>query len=515
MKLTNIFAFILIFFVIGTKSLKILGVFPTINKSHFAIGKGIVDALHDAGHDITVMSPFPQKKSKERYRDVEFAEVKEKSEKEMNLDAFDFGKMPIFMMIPLMPTFGISAINDVLSYESVQKLLKSKEKFDICIVEIFYLEAYMALAEHHGCILISYTTFNAVGMIDEITGNISPTSYVPMPFLDYTDKMTFIERLWNTVYTQYEKFFFHVLEVPIHNYLYKKHFPDAKKSFYDMLKSPAIIFQNSHVSTSSPRPYMPNVIEVCGIHVKAAKPLPDDLQEFLDSAVDGAILFSMGSIIQSKNFPIEKRNALLNVFGRLKQKVLWKFEEDLPNKPNNVKISSWLPQRDVMAHKNIKVFITHGGLLGTTEAMYEGVPLLGIPIFGDQKMNMNNAVAKGYGLVVNFDDITEEKIESALTKLLNDPKYHDTAQSLSKIFNDRPMTPQESVVYWTEYAYRHKGAEHLKSAGSDLYYFQLISLDVYFVLFLIFVVNAMIDYYVARYLYRRCFRKSLGKQKKN
>jgi hypothetical protein len=334
-----------------------------------------------------------------------------------------------------------------------------------------------------------------------------------MPFLDYTDKMSFAERLWNTAYTLYEKLLFHALEVPIQYRIYKRQFPDAKKSFYDMIKSPAIIFQNTHVSISTPRPYQPNVIEVCGIHVNPAKPLPNDLQEFLDSAVDGAIVFSMGSFVQSKDFPIEKRNGFLNVFGRLKQKVLWKFEEEIPNKPENIKISSWLPQRDALAHKNIKLFITHGGALGTTEAMYEGIPLLGIPIFGDQKMNMNNAVAKGYGLVVNFANVTENNLESALTRLLNDPKYYETAQTLSKIFNDRPMTPQESVVYWTEYAYRHKGADYLKSAGNDLYYFQLISLDVYFVLFVIFVANAMLDFYVARYLFRRFFRKSSGKQK--
>lgn len=336
-----------------------------------------------------------------------------------------------------------------------------------------------------------------------------------MPFLDYTDKMTFMERLWNTLYTLYDKILFHALEVPLQYRIYKRHFPDAKTPFYDMVKSPAIIFQNSHVSTSSPRPYQPNVIEIGGIHVKVANPLPDDLQEFLDTATDGAIIFSMGSFIKSKDFPIEKRNALVNVFGRMKQKVLWKFEEDLPNKPENIKISSWLPQRDALAHKNVKLFITHGGQLGTTEAMYEGIPLLGFPIFGDQKMNMNNAVVKGYGLVVNFNDITEEKIESALTKLLNDPKYYNTAKSLSKIFNDRPLTPQESVVYWTEYAFRHKGAQHLKSAGSDLYYFQLISLDVYFVLFIVFILIVMLDFYVARYLYRKFVRKSSGKQKIN
>ncbi|KAG5670631.1 hypothetical protein PVAND_000879 [Polypedilum vanderplanki] len=57
------------------------------------------------------------------------------------------------------------------------------------------------------------------------------------------------------------------------------------------------------------------------------------------------------------------------------------------NKPDNVMISSWLPQRDILAHPNVKAYICHGGLLGTTEAVYEGVPVLGIPIFGDQKTN--------------------------------------------------------------------------------------------------------------------------------
>ena len=61
----------------------------------------------------------------------------------MDLNGFDFGKMPAFVMISMMPTFGTGVIDETLSYESVQKFLKSKEKFDVCIVEIFYMETYM------------------------------------------------------------------------------------------------------------------------------------------------------------------------------------------------------------------------------------------------------------------------------------------------------------------------------------------------------------------------------------
>lgn len=141
------------------------------------------------------------------------------------------------------------------------------------------------------------------------------------------------------------------------------------------MRDVSLVFINHHFSTSSIRPLVANMIEIGGIHVQPAKPLPDDIQEFLDSADDGVILFTMGSIIKGVNWPVEKREAFVRAFGKLKQKVLWKYEnETLPNNPGNIMIKSWIPQRDVLAHRNVKLFITHGGLLGATEALIEVSP---------------------------------------------------------------------------------------------------------------------------------------------
>lgn len=57
-------------------------------------------------------------------------------------------------------------------------------------------------------------------------------------------------------------------------------------------------------------------------------------------------------------------------------------------------------------------------------------------------------------------------------------RYTINAKIVSEIFKDRPMTPAEAIVYWTEYVVRHRGAPHLKSHALNLTWYQYYLLDV-------------------------------------
>lgn len=73
----------------------------------------------------------------------------------------------------------------------------------------------------------------------------------------------------------------------------------------------------------------------------------------MDSADNGVIYISWGSMIRAETLPDDKREAILHALGKLKQKVLWKWENDtLPNQPPNVFIRKWLPQREVLCKFN-------------------------------------------------------------------------------------------------------------------------------------------------------------------
>lgn len=72
-------------------------------------------------------------------------------------------------------------------------------------------------------------------------------------------------------------------------------------------------------------------------------------------------------------------------------------------------------------HKNVKAFISHGGMLSTTEAAHCGVPMVAIPLFGDQFANSAAAKDSGLGTVLHYKDITKESLLEALNTVL-DPK---------------------------------------------------------------------------------------------
>jgi glucuronosyltransferase len=148
-----------------------------------------------------------------------------------------------------------------------------------------------------------------------------------------------------------------------------------------------------------------------------------DLKMFLDGAKDGAILFSLGSNAKSVYLSQETIKTLLNVFGKLKQRIVMKWESDtLENKPDNVFIGKWLPQDDILAHPKIKLFISHCGFGGIAEAKHHGVPIIGLPLFGDQASNAASVEQEGWGVKLDIATMTEVSLKSSIEEVLTNPK---------------------------------------------------------------------------------------------
>lgn len=137
-----------------------------------------------------------------------------------------------------------------------------------------------------------------------------------------------------------------------------------------------------------------------------------------------------------------------------------------------------MPQSDILAHKNVVLFITHGGLFGTTEGVHRGVPMLFLPLYGDQYRNGQRAELNGYGRVLKFGDVNANSLTELLTEMISNKKYFGKAKEVSSIMRDNLVHPMDEAMFWIEYIGRHKGAKHLKSHAVNMSWFSYLLLDI-------------------------------------
>nr|QIK00366.1 UDP-glycosyltransferase [Xylotrechus quadripes] len=477
----------------------ILGIFPTPAASHFTLGFRLMKELADRGHNVTVVNPFPQKEPISNYTDVS-VETMANVLAGFKKDFYDRESMSFRRSVKFLHNMAYELTHALLAHENFQSLLKSETKFDVIIAEYFMNEALLGVGHIFNAPVVLFSTLPSSALTNHLFANPAPSSYVPYILSSYTGKMDLWQRLSNLAYNAYDTLYKQYHMLPLHDALLKRYISE-KLNIEEVKSNASLMLLNSHPSVSEPVPHTPNMIEIGGFHISPPKNLSLELKTFMDDAEDGVVVFSMGSNLKSSDLSENKRIAIAKAFSRIKQRVLWKFEdEDFPGLTENVKIVKWLPQQDILRHSNTKAFITHGGMLSSIEAVYFGVPVIGIPIYGDQKMNIAKAVQSGYAVSIPFNELDEENLLSALNVVVYEEKYAKQAKFLSQAINNQPMNPLDLAVFWVESVISLKGAPYLKSPGVELKWYQISMLDLIIILTLADIILFLIFYYIIKHI---------------
>lgn len=239
-----------------------------------------------------------------------------------------------------------------------------------------------------------------------------------------------------------------------------------------------------------------------------------EFEEYVNKSGDhGIVVFSFGSVVSE--LPMEVTMQFADAFGKIPQTVLWRYTGPVPpNLPENTKLVKWLPQNDLLAHPKTRVFITHGGTHGLYEAICSGVPMIMVPLFGDQPSNVKRMERHGVGVILNLPDLTSQKLLEALETVINDTRYKERMTEISAIHKDRPIEPLDLAVHWIEFVMRHKGADHLRPAAHDLNWIQYHSLDVIAFLMAVVLAATFIGFKCCLFCCRKLFcRRHLQKSK--
>ncbi|XP_008286730.1 UDP-glucuronosyltransferase 1-1-like [Stegastes partitus] len=333
----------------------------------------------------------------------------------------------------------------------------------------------------------------------------SPPSYVPRFFTGFTDRMTFKERVINTLVALFEPLLCRLVYGHFDHIAHK--FLGEEVGIAEVLSDSDIWLMRIDFTLEFPRPLMPNMVLVGGINCNVKNPLPKDLESWV-SGEHGFIVFTLGSMVSE--LPEKITAVFLEAFRQIPQKVIWRYTGKISgNVPENVKLMKWVPQNDLLAHPGARAFITHAGSHGLFEGLCHGIPMIMVPIAGDQPDNAQRMASRDAGVVLDITTLTVESLLQKLNDVLYDVRYKENVQKLSDLHKDRPLDPLELSVYWTEFVMKHKGAKHLKAAVHDLNFIQYYCLDVVALLVTVVLVCVMLTVKCIKL----CFRKVTGKRK--
>jgi polyene glycosyltransferase len=179
----------------------------------------------------------------------------------------------------------------------------------------------------------------------------------------------------------------------------------------------------------------PDNLRMVGTLIPPLPQAPDDggLGDWL-SEHDSVVFVGLGT---TTRLSAEEIETMLTVARRLagRHQFLWKLPKEqqhlLPADPlpSNVRIESWVPsQLDVLAHPNVKLFVTNGGANGFHESLYFGKPLVIRPLWLDCYDVAARGVDFGVSLTVDPHRADADDFVRAVTRVLDEPSFTERAR---------------------------------------------------------------------------------------
>ncbi|KAI8051950.1 hypothetical protein BDF22DRAFT_656084 [Syncephalis plumigaleata] len=204
-----------------------------------------------------------------------------------------------------------------------------------------------------------------------------------------------------------------------------------------------LVLVNSFFGFETPRPLPPNTYMVGPLLPKEFTPLSDELRQFLD-AHERVVYVAFGSAMI---VPRQRLSTILYALlaahrDGLIDAVVWglmrsgNHEESLlstitidgtthsvadmrSGRHPVVRLLDRAPQRAILQHPSTVLFISHCGISSVYETIFAGVPVLGLPIMGDQAMNARKLTELQVGLWLPRTDVKVDMLNDAFHRLLS------------------------------------------------------------------------------------------------
>jgi len=267
----SISLFILLSLISGiVHSENILFLLPISSKSHKNVYDPLISALALNGHNITVVSSVKPSKNIPLVHEITPTTSEEVFAKYVN--PFEARKLSTLKRLFYGADHWIDICHQVYKNEEIQHLLQHGQ-FDLTIVNGIGNNCFYGMLYQFKCPTMALLTLPAANFITERLGTHLPPSHVPLSFLDLTEKMTFTQRLTNSLVQWMIKLAEKLYYSRIYREFKNQYHGESSPEIAQIASNISMLLVNSHISMNPSMPLLPDIVEIGGMHCKPAKPV--------------------------------------------------------------------------------------------------------------------------------------------------------------------------------------------------------------------------------------------------
>uniref|UniRef100_A0AC35TVL0 UDP-glucuronosyltransferase n=1 Tax=Rhabditophanes sp. KR3021 TaxID=114890 RepID=A0AC35TVL0_9BILA len=383
-----------------------------------------------------------------------------------------------------------------------------KQKFDLGVFEPFFYCSVGMIKKWGIPAHVSLATSGLISSRYSLLGLTYPVASLPDFRLVASDEeMGFFNRLTNLYSFVITKTYSDGL-LDAENAVFDKHFGKGDVDLREEFRQSSFVFINSDPFVDYAHPLLSKIIPLGGFSIEKPQKLKGKWDEILSLRTRN-VLIAFGTNALSTGMPLANKLSIISVI-RLNPDVtfIWKYEspnEVLVQDIDNLIVSAWLPQKDLLADKRMSAFVSHGGLSSINEGALAGVPMLLIPLFADQGKNAQIVKKLQFGVVLDkFLLKKPEKLNEALNTVIQ-PHYNQfdlNAKRISAMIASRPTNQTANFIKHVEFAAKFGRLDNLNLEGHDLNIFQYALLDILLFIIVCVVASFGLIGYLGNKVYR-------------
>lgn len=258
---------------VSINGLRILAVFPYTGKSHHYVFEPLLQQLLAKGHELTVISHFPDRNAPENRKDIHIVKDMSKSENAVDLSEFEsIPKLMGFMQTAFEGDFlysvGVEMCHALLTNDGVKELIEKKAEFDVALIEQFNSDCLLGLVHKLGVPSVGITSDTLMPWHFERFGIPTNPSFVPCHHQGYGIKPNFIQTVSSFLTCAALRLGYDMLSTNPTQDLLKQYLGNDLPPLSDMANNISALLVNSYYATHGGILLPPNVIEVGGLHLK-------------------------------------------------------------------------------------------------------------------------------------------------------------------------------------------------------------------------------------------------------